>query len=285
MSNAGSELDTARAKVAETDAPETDPERGAAGSQAGERAESREPGSEQLDAHADGTPPEAASADEQPADEQPADEQPVDEQPVDEQPDVAGPSVVADSSRPDLSDPDTLRAAVESVLFISDAPVTVTALAAGLHRPEPEIEAALSALAQVLDERGSGIELREIGEGVRLYSRPELAGWIESFLMDGQRVRLTQAALETLSVIAYRQPVTRSRISAIRGVNVDGVVRTLITRGLITEVGADPDTGGGLYRTTELFLEKMGLRSLDELPSLAPLLPELSGLESDELSG
>jgi len=120
---------------------------------------------------------------------------------------------------------------------------------------------------------------------VRLYSRPELAGWIESFLMDGQRVRLTQAALETLSVIAYRQPITRSRISAIRGVNVDGVVRTLITRGLITEVGADPDTGGGLYRTTELFLEKMGLRSLDELPSLAPLLPELSGLESDELSG
>jgi len=240
-----------RAKVAEGGTPETDPEQAAAGSQVGAQAERREP----------------------------------DTEPSSEQPDVAAPSVAADSSRPDLSDPDTLRAAVESVLFISDAPVTVTALAAGLHRPEPEIEAALSSLTQLLDERGSGIELREIGEGVRLYSRPELAGWIESFLMDGQRVRLTQAALETLSVIAYRQPVTRSRISAIRGVNVDGVVRTLITRGLITEVGADPDTGGGLYRTTELFLEKMGLRSLDELPSLAPLLPELSGLESDELSG
>jgi segregation and condensation protein B len=96
---------------------------------------------------------------------------------------------------------------------------------------------------------------------------------------------LTQAALETLAVVAYRQPVTRARISAIRGVNVDGVVRTLIARGLITEVGADPDTGGGLFRTTELFLEKMGLRTLDELPSLAPLLPDLASLEGDELSG
>jgi segregation and condensation protein B len=189
------------------------------------------------------------------------------------------------SSRPDLDDPDTLRAAVESVLFIADAPVTVTALATGLQRPMPEIQAALTALAGQLDERGSGVELREIGEGVRLYTRSHLAGWVEAFLMDGQRVRLTQAALETLAVIAYRQPVTRARISAIRGVNVDGVVRTLITRGLITEVGADPDTGGGLYRTTELFLEKMALRSIDELPSLAPLLPELNGLESDELSG
>ncbi|MEP7178860.1 MAG: SMC-Scp complex subunit ScpB, partial [Pseudonocardiales bacterium] len=93
-----------------------------------------------------------------------------------------------------------------------------------------------------------------------------------------------QAALETLAVIAYRQPVTRSRVSAIRGVNVDGVVRTLLMRGLVVEVGSDPDTGGGLYRTTDLFLEKMGLNSLTELPSLAPLLPELDGLETDELS-
>jgi len=284
VSNAGSELDTSRAKVAEAVAPETDPEQAAAGSQAGERVERHESGSERLDAHGDESPPEAAAADEQSAD-KPADGASADGQSDGGQSDGAALSVAADSSRPDLSDPDTLCAAVESVLFISDAPVTVTALAAGLHRPEPEIEAALSSLAKALDERGSGIELREIGDGVRLYSRPELAGWIESFLMDGQRVRLTQAALETLAVIAYRQPITRARISAIRGVNVDGVVRTLITRGLITEVGADPDTGGGLYRTTELFLEKMGLRSLDELPSLAPLLPELSGLESDELSG
>jgi segregation and condensation protein B len=202
---------------------------------------------------------------------------------VDDRPSPA--ARATDKSRPDLDDLDTLRATVEAVLFVSDSPVTVTALATGLQRPIPEIQAALAALGRELDERGSGVELREVGEGVRLYTRPTLAGWIEAFLMDGQRVRLTQAALETLAVIAYRQPVTRARISAIRGVNVDGVVRTLISRGLITEVGADPDTGGGMYRTTELFLEKMGLRSLDELPSLAPLLPELSGLESDELSG
>ena len=189
------------------------------------------------------------------------------------------------SERPDLADSAVLRAAVEAALFVSDAPVTATSLAAGLQRPVPEIEAALTQLRQELAGRGSGIELREVGDGVRLYTRPDLAGWIESFLMDGQRIRLTQAALETLAVVAYRQPVTRARISAIRGVNVDGVVRTLIARGLIAEVGADPDTGGGLFRTTELFLEKMGLRSLDELPSLAPLLPDLAGLESDELSG
>jgi segregation and condensation protein B len=191
----------------------------------------------------------------------------------------------AASRRPDLAEPERLRAAVEAALFVSDAPVTATALAAGLQRPVPEIETALTQLGQELASRGSGLELRAVGAGVRLYTRSELADWIESFLMDGQRVRLTQAALETLAVVAYRQPVTRARISAIRGVNVDGVVRTLIARGLIAEVGADPDTGGGLFRTTELFLEKMGLRSLDDLPSLAPLLPDLTGLDGDELSG
>ena len=103
---------------------------------------------------------------------------------------------------------------------------------------------------------------------------------VEHFLQDGQKSRLSQAALETLAVIAYRQPVTRARVSAIRGVNVDGVVRTLMARGLVVEIGSDPDTGGGLFRTTELFLERMGLRSLDELPSLAPLLPDIEGLDA-----
>ena len=185
--------------------------------------------------------------------------------------------------RPSLDDPSTLRAAIEAVLFVVEAPVTVAAVATALERPAGEVESALAELGSDLDARGSGVELREVAGGVRLYTRPELAPWVEAFLMEGQRARLTQASLETLTVIAYRQPVTRARISAIRGVNVDGVVRTLTTRGLITEVGADPDTGGGLYRTTDLFLEKMGLRSLDELPSLAPLLPELDGAESDEL--
>jgi segregation and condensation protein B len=186
-------------------------------------------------------------------------------------------------ARPSLDDQATLRAAIEAVLFVVESPVTVAALATALERPAVQIESALAELGGDLDGRGSGVELREVAGGVRLYTRPELAPWVEAFLMEGQRARLTQASLETLTVIAYRQPVTRARISAIRGVNVDSVVRTLTTRGLITEVGADPDTGGGLYRTTDLFLEKMGLRSLDELPSLAPLLPELDGAESDEL--
>ena len=113
-----------------------------------------------------------------------------------------------------------------------------------------------------------------MGEGWRLYTREEHAAVVERYLVDGQRSRLTQAALETLAVIAYRQPVTRARVSAIRGVGVDGVMRTLLARGLVHEVGTDPDSGGGLYATTPLFLERLGLTGLDELPELAPLLPE-----------
>ena len=182
-----------------------------------------------------------------------------------------------------LDDPDRLRAAVEAVLFIVESPVSTAQLATALERPEPEVIAALAELASGYDQRGAGIELREIAGGWRIYTRPDLATVLEAFLMEGQRSKLSQAALETLAVVAYRQPVTRARISAIRGVNVDGVVRTLASRGMVTEVGNDPETGGGLYRTTELFLEKMGLQSLADLPSLAPLLPELDSLESDEL--
>jgi segregation and condensation protein B len=176
--------------------------------------------------------------------------------------------------------PEQLAAALEAILFVVEAPVTVTALATAVQQPTGAVKQALEALRTSYDERGAGIELRDVAEGVRIYTRAEHAAAVEQFLHEGQRSRLTQAALETLSVIAYRQPVTRSRISAIRGVNVDGVVRTLLARGLIVEVGTDPETGGGLFRTTELFLEKMGLTSLDELPSLAPLLPDVDGLDA-----
>jgi segregation and condensation protein B len=177
-------------------------------------------------------------------------------------------------------EPDQLAGAVEAILFVVEAPVSVTALATAVQQPVAAVQEALDALRAGYDERGAGIELREVAGGVRLYTRAEHAAAVEQFLHEGQRSRLTQAALETLAVIAYRQPVTRSRISAIRGVNVDGVVRTLLARGLIVEVGTDPETGGGLFRTTELFLEKMGLNSLDELPSLAPLLPDVDGLDA-----
>jgi segregation and condensation protein B len=184
---------------------------------------------------------------------------------------------------PGLDDPAELDAAVEAILFVVDAPLDAASLAATLQVPVPAIDSALTRLRAGYDERGAGIELRDAAGGVRLYTRAVVAPYVERFLQDGQRSRLSQAALETLAVIAYRQPVTRSRVSAIRGVNVDGVVRTLLSRGLIVEVGTDPETGGGLFRTSELFLERMGMQTLGELPSLAPLLPELDGLEHDEL--
>jgi segregation and condensation protein B len=154
-------------------------------------------------------------------------------------------------------------------------------LAAVVAHPTGRVEAALQALADEYTAAGRGFELRQVAGGWRLYTRAECAPWVERFVLDGQSARLTQAALETLAVIAYRQPVTRARISAVRGVNVDGVVRTLLARGLVAEAGQDPDSAGTLYRTTPLLLEKLGLSSLEDLPALAPLLPELSELGDD----
>ena len=186
---------------------------------------------------------------------------------------------------PAALDPDALRAALEAILFVVESPVTVAALATAVQQPIPAVEQAVAELREGYDARNAGIELRDVAGGIRIYTRPAYARHVEQFLMEGQRSKLSQAALETLAVIAYRQPVTRARVSAIRGVNVDGVVRTLLARGLIVEVGNDPETGGGLFRTTDLFLEKMGLQSLDELPSLAPLLPELEALDGLDTDG
>jgi segregation and condensation protein B len=183
----------------------------------------------------------------------------------------------------DLSDPAALRSALEALLFVADAPVQLSQLAAAVQRPVAEVAQELAEITADLDRRDAGWQLRPAATGFRLYTRDRYAPVVEAFLLDGQRAKLSQAALETLAVVAYRQPVTRARISAIRGVNVDGVVRTLLARELITEVGSDPETGGGLYRTTDTFLEKMGIASVDELPSLAPLLPELDTLDLDEM--
>ncbi len=172
--------------------------------------------------------------------------------------------------------PEELQGGLEALLFVMDDPVDEATLAAALRCPVEQARAGLMTLADDYDRRGSGLVLRRVGEGWRLYTREEYAGVVERHLLEGQRSRLTQAALETLAVIAYRQPVTRARISAIRGVGVDGVMRTLVSRGLVHEVGSDPDSGGGLYATTPLFLERLGLTRLAELPDLAPLLPETS---------
>jgi segregation and condensation protein B len=177
-----------------------------------------------------------------------------------------------------VSDED-LRSAVEAILLVVDTPVGEVTLAQVLERPTATIRAALEELAADYTVRSRGMELRRVAGGWRLYTRDAYAPYVERFVLDGQQARLTQAALETLAVVAYRQPVTRARISGIRGVGVDGVIRTLVTRGLIEECGAEQESGAHLYRTTTLFLEKLGLDSLEQLPSLAPLLPEIEALD------
>jgi segregation and condensation protein B len=174
-------------------------------------------------------------------------------------------------------EPDELRSALEALLLVVDAPAPAESLGVALEEPEERITADLRAWAAELTERRSGMELRESAEGWRLYSRAEYAPYVERLLLDGVRSKLTRAALETLAVIAYKQPVSRSQVSAIRGVNVDGVMRTLAARGLIAEAGSDG--GATTYATTELFVERLGLTSLDELPPLAPLLPEIDVIE------
>lgn len=179
--------------------------------------------------------------------------------------------------------PGGLPAALEAVLMVADEPVPVVELAAALELPTDEVTTALAALAAeyrgVGGGRPHGFELREAGGGWRVYSAPAHAEAVGRFVQGGQTARLTQAALETLAVIAYRQPVSRGQVSAVRGVNVDGVVRTLVARGLVAEVGQDPHTGAGLFGTTGYFLERMGFTSLDELPALAPHLPGMDDLE------
>lgn len=178
-----------------------------------------------------------------------------------------------------------LKPALEAVLMVVDEPATEEHLARILQRPRRQIADALRELADEYTVQGRGFELRLIAGGWRFYSRTEYAAAVEGFVLDGQHARLTQAALETLAVVAYRQPVSRGRVSAVRGVNCDGVMRTLLQRGLVEEAGTEPETGAILYVTTNYFLERMGLRGLDELPELAPFLPEAAAIEAETLEG
>jgi segregation and condensation protein B len=176
-----------------------------------------------------------------------------------------------------------LRPSLEAVLMVADQPLEAVTLATAVGYPESEVTDALTALAAEYTEQGRGFELRNVGGGWRYYTRDEYAAVVEGFVLDGQQARLTRAALETLAVVAYKQPISRARVAAIRGVNVDGVMRTLLTRGLVEEAGQDHETGANLYRTTGYFLERIGVTGLDELPELAPYLPDMDDLE-DELS-
>ncbi len=175
-----------------------------------------------------------------------------------------------------------LRTALEAILMVVDEPVGEVLLAQVTERPTEEVLTALRDLATEYDEAARGFELRQVAGGWRFYTRASCAAYVERFVLDGQQARLTQAALETLAVVAYRQPVSRARVSAVRGVNVDGVMRTLLTRGLVEEAGHDGEGGSILYCTTSYFLERLGLRGIDDLPELAPFLPELDTM--DEVS-
>ncbi|WP_298459960.1 SMC-Scp complex subunit ScpB [uncultured Cellulomonas sp.] len=179
---------------------------------------------------------------------------------------------------------------LEAVLMVADEPIPAVRLATVLALPTGEVERLLAELAEeyrgAAGGRPRGFELRSVSGGWRIYTAPAYADVVGRFVVDGQSARLTQAALETLAVMAYRQPVTRGQVSAVRGVNVDGVVRTLSARGLVAEIGTDPSSGAVLYGTTGYFLERMGLGSLDDLPPLAPYLPDMDSFDGvDDAAG
>jgi segregation and condensation protein B len=205
------------------------------------------------------------------------------------EPDAADVQVPADELAFDVDDlPGGALSALEAVLMVADEPIPAIRLATVLALPTDRVEELLETLAaEYRGENGGrprGFEVRRVGDGWRIYSAPAYADVVGRFVLDGQTARLTQAALETLAVVAYKQPVSRARVSAIRGVNVDGVMRTLLTRGLVEEAGQDGETGANLYRTTSYFLERIGITALDDLPELAPYLPDMDDME-DELAG
>jgi len=179
---------------------------------------------------------------------------------------------------PDLGAP-TLAAGIEAILLLADEPMPVATLAGVLGRPIAEVDREVQRLAEEYTQQSRGFALRDVGGGWRYYTRDDCAALVRRFVVEGQNARLTQAALETLAVVAYRQPVSRSRVGAVRGVNVDGVMRTLVARGLVAEVDHDQTTGAVLYGTTSHFLERMGISSLEELPPISDLLPELTMID------
>lgn len=172
---------------------------------------------------------------------------------------------------------ENLRSAIEAILMITDVPVSLVALATALERPVNEVREAVTQLRDDYagdEQRGArGFELREVGGGWRIYVRSEFDWAVKMFVANENPTKLSQAALETLAVIAYKQPISRGQVASIRAVNVDSVVRTLLSRGLITELYTDSETGAVNFGTSDLFLESLGINSLDELPPISPYLP------------
>ena len=197
----------------------------------------------------------------------------------DHSPDLSESNSVIDQLESDKSA--NVAGALEALLLLAAEPVTEFELAQAVGVPESVVSETLAELVAFYEETGRGFELRPVAGGWRYYTREEHADLITRYVTEGQPSKLSQAALETLAVVAYTQPISRGRVSAVRGVNVDGVMRTLLARGLIEEAGHDPESGALLFATTSYFLERMGLQSLDDLPPLAPQLPEVEELEAE----
>jgi segregation and condensation protein B len=176
-----------------------------------------------------------------------------------------------------------LRQAMEAVLFVTDEPVPAGDLAQLLEVPVARIEDELALLGAAYEERRSGLVLRRVAGGFRLATHPDTAPWLERFVSEQKAGRLTQAALETLAIVAYRQPVSRGQIAEIRGVSPDSALRTLVARALVQEVGRDPGPGQAiLYGTTPLLLERLGLEAIEDLPPLVGFMPDAPSLERME---
>lgn len=186
-----------------------------------------------------------------------------------------------------MTDRRELLRALEAILFVSDEPVASVVLAQSLEVDRRQVDELCEELGRAYDERDAGIVIRTIAGGWRLSTHPGAASFVEQYVLSSRHARLTKAALETLSIVAYKQPVTRHQISAIRGVNSDGVLRALIDRSLIAEVGREEGPGRPLlYGTTPEFLERLGLPSLSTLPSLAPLLGDgAEGADAEPAGG
>lgn len=190
--------------------------------------------------------------------------------------------VSLDSPANDMPFISAVRSQIESILLVIDTPAKTAAIARAVDSEPAEVEKILDEIKTELDIRGAGIDLRRTDEGWRYFTRRENADAVEQFLLDGTQTKLSRAALETLAVVAYRQPCTRAQVAAVRGVNVDGVMRTLTLRGLIREVEGEEFEGPGIrYETTALLLELLGIDSLERLPNLAPLLPDVDMIDEE----
>lgn len=182
----------------------------------------------------------------------------------------------------------SLAQQLEALLIVAEVPLDAATLAAALDRPVREVRAALNALRADYDggagSEPRGFELREVSGGFRFYVRATLDPLVAEFVQQERSAKLSQAALETLAVIAYRQPVTRGQVAQIRAVNVDSVVRTLLSHNLIDEVGRHEETGATLYGTTAVLLDRLGIGDISELPHISPLLDDgAEGFEHEVL--